>query len=337
MSEKPKNDTPEELEMIEVLENPPVAKAEAPEKLEKPKKDEEEDKRLSADSDEDDKDDETPNADPEQEKLRQERRLRRKIQKDFRREQREKERLELEELRVANRQLLERMQQIEATQTGTAETTLKANLRQSVQVYEEATEDLRLAVEAGDGKRATAALERRDKAKETAQMLDQQLRRLQNNGKKPMGPDPEETRLYREWIAKNTWFDQSLKNEESRMARVVNDALLSEGYQPNTPAFWNELSNRVEKFVKVKKTDRREESGDMEEIEEKDPPARRGGPPVAGSGREAASAGKNKVYISPERKRAMQEAGAWDDPGLRQKYLRAYAKYDRENPPQRAN
>jgi hypothetical protein len=36
------------------------------------------------------------------------------------------------------------------------------------------------------------------------------------------------------------------------------------------------------------------------------------------------------VYISPERKDAMQEAGVWDDPVLRNKYLKAYSDYDRE-------
>ena len=37
----------------------------------------------------------------------------------------------------------------------------------------------------------------------------------------------------------------------------------------------------------------------------------------------------NEVYISPERKEAMIEAGVWDDPETRQRYLKQYADYDR--------
>jgi hypothetical protein len=36
------------------------------------------------------------------------------------------------------------------------------------------------------------------------------------------------------------------------------------------------------------------------------------------------------VYISPERKEAMIEAGVWEDPVLRNKYLKSYATYDKE-------
>ncbi len=37
---------------------------------------------------------------------------------------------------------------------------------------------------------------------------------------------------------------------------------------------------------------------------------------------------KHDVYVSPERKQAMIEAGVWDDPTLRAKYLKAYQQYD---------
>jgi hypothetical protein len=32
--------------------------------------------------------------------------------------------------------------------------------------------------------------------------------------------------------------------------------------------------------------------------------------------------------VTPERKQAMIEAGVWDDPVLRQRYLKAYQDYD---------
>jgi hypothetical protein len=36
------------------------------------------------------------------------------------------------------------------------------------------------------------------------------------------------------------------------------------------------------------------------------------------------------VYISAERKEAMIEAGVWDDPVLRNKYLKSYSDYDKQ-------
>jgi len=41
---------------------------------------------------------------------------------------------------------------------------------------------------------------------------------------------------------------------------------------------------------------------------------------------------KKVVYVSPSRKRAMVEAGVWDDPALRTKYLKAYQDYDNPKP-----
>ena len=39
----------------------------------------------------------------------------------------------------------------------------------------------------------------------------------------------------------------------------------------------------------------------------------------------------NEVHISRDRKEAMIEAGVWEDPVLRKKFLKRYADYDREH------
>ena len=38
---------------------------------------------------------------------------------------------------------------------------------------------------------------------------------------------------------------------------------------------------------------------------------------------------RNEVVVTPERKQAMMEAGAWDDPVARKRLLKAYQEYDR--------
>ena len=155
-----------------------------------------------------------------------------------------------------------------------------------------------------------------------------QLRRLKAPPPpQQVGPDPQEARLYQDWLSKNDWYDPNQGNEESRLAMAINQTLLQEGYRPNTPAFWNELSSRSERFIKPKRAARNDDADD----EERPQRAARGGPPVGGSGREATPNGKLRVHVTPERRRAMEEAGFWQDPAAREKMLRRYAEHDRNN------
>jgi hypothetical protein len=96
-----------------------------------------------------------------------------------------------------------------------------------------------------------------------------------------------------------------------------------EGHDPRSEDYWDELRARVakrlpEQFGKAARGDREERVA-------------RGGPTV-GSGREYAPASTRKeIYISPDRKQALVDAGVWDDPVLRMKYVKRYAEYDRNN------
>ena len=67
-----------------------------------------------------------------------------------------------------------------------------------------------------------------------------------------------------------------------------------------------------------------------DEVEDRRPSGRRG-PMIGGSREHAPASTRKEVYVSPERKNAMVQAGVWDDPVLRQRYLKQYAKWDREN------
>lgn len=44
---------------------------------------------------------------------------------------------------------------------------------------------------------------------------------------------------------------------------------------------------------------------------------------------------ENEVYLSAERRKALEEMGAMDDPVLRNRYLKSFKKYDEEHPPSR--
>jgi len=98
-----------------------------------------------------------------------------------------------------------------------------------------------------------------------------------------------------------------------------------DGYDPKSEEYWNELRARAarrlpDRFAKAE--------AKTEQKEERTP---RGGPGI-GSGREhAPTSTRKEVYVSPERKQALIEAGVWDDPVLRMKYVKRYAEYDKQN------
>jgi hypothetical protein len=99
--------------------------------------------------------------------------------------------------------------------------------------------------------------------------------------------------------------------------------LAKDGYNPQSEEYWDELRKRAARRLPEKFKNERRDSR-----EERTP---RGGPAV-GSGREHAPASTRKeIYVSPERKQALIEAGVWDDPVLRMKYVKRYAEYDRTN------
>jgi len=54
-----------------------------------------------------------------------------------------------------------------------------------------------------------------------------------------------EGRLRSEWISKNSWFDTKASDRDSKVALQINAEIVSEGYKPDTPAFWSELSRRI--------------------------------------------------------------------------------------------
>jgi hypothetical protein len=127
----------------------------------------------------------------------------------------------------------------------------------------------------------------------------------------------------KEFIQDNPWYDAQGRDESSAIVLAIDQSLAKEGLNPQTEEYWDELRSRAarrlpEKFGNSKSSQRSDRQP-------------RGGPAV-GSGREHAPATtRNEVYINPDRKQALIDAGVWDDPTLRMRYVKKYAEYDRNN------
>jgi hypothetical protein len=126
------------------------------------------------------------------------------------------------------------------------------------------------------------------------------------------------------WMERNSWFNPDGKDLDSKIAKQVDETLTSEGWDPNSPDYWDELDNRLQKYVSHRYNGKTDEN-----------PNQRSKPRgiVTGSGRESASraGGKNTFTLSPEQVRAMKDAGFWDDSEKRNKMIKRYAAEARQS------
>ena len=265
----------------------------------------------------------------DREDLRRKRREEKKERAERRREAIARDKKELDFLRQRNESLEKRVMAVEKSTVGNAIQTLDARLQETVAEVRASERIMAKAIEAGNGEDAAKALKIRDEAMRRVQQLtaakhqqSQVAQQMQNRAENP-GPDPEVQSHAQDWVAKNKWYDPNAKGEESKIVLAIDQTLVEEGYNPRTEAYWQELDKRVAKRLPHLKGGGNDDDGNSR--------TGRKGPPV-GSGRDhTPPSSRQQVYISPERKQAMIDAGVWEDSVLRQRYLKQYAKWDRDN------
>lgn len=175
------------------------------------------------------------------------------------------------------------------------------------------------AIEAGNGDDAVEAMRLRDDARDNERLLSQQKTILNQ----PAAPvlDARAKNLSDSWKSANPWYDG--QSEESLIVNAIDTRLTQEGYDPRAEDYWSELTKRAAKRLGAAEATAREAPRD---------PARKTPPPMGATREHAPASTRREVYVTPERKQAMQEAGIWDDPSKRAKMLRTYADYDRNAP-----
>lgn len=260
---------------------------------------------------------------------------RRRIERRNQRQRIARERRELDFLRERNEtverqlsQLVARQDQSESTQIDQRIGQLETSIRQAQQVHSK-------AIEKGNGEAATEALSLIDgfnthlsKLREAKVELGKRSTKKEESQEERGEPtsqiDPEIKAQYTAWADRNTWFDRkTLADADSRLAQSIEAHLSTEDdYDPADPEYWRELDRRVARAMPHlrKETDKKETPA---------PKRKPGGPRFATGGRER-SLKPNEVYIDAERRKALEEAGLWNDPETRDRYLRSYKKYDEE-------
>ena len=283
--------------------------------------DESEDDRTASSAD----DDAGDSNDDERDAIRERRRLEKIERKDRRDQAIKRDKLELDFLRKRNDDLERRVSVQEQRAHQVDLGAYDAHIASAAKEAEMAERVIAKAVEAGNGKDVAQAMRYRDQAMQKVQQLQFAKQQAAQQRPQPQGQQLDDMTMHyaNEFIKANPWYDSQGRDEDSAIVIAIDQSLAKDGYNPQSEEYWDELRRRAARRLPEKfKTERRDSR------EERTP---RGGPAV-GSGREHAPASTRKeIYLSPERKQALIEAGVWDDPVLRMKYAKRYSEYDRNN------
>ncbi len=312
-TEDKKEDQEEELIPVgEGVEDPqPEQEEKREEKEEKELEDEEEEEeRLGADEE---------NLDDDEKKLKQ--RTASKARRERKKAAKERNEKEIAFLTQRNEQLERRFSEVEQRLTGTEVSVVDQKMAKVKSELKLADQVISKAITSGDGATYTEAQGIRDGLRDELTRLTYAKTTATQQPTRD-APNPVLVQHAQRFVADHEWWDPNGGDEDSRRVSQIDAQLVREGYDPNAPGYWTELADRVAEALP-----HRSEEG--EESRKKRSTKKSKGPTFSTGGRER-SLKKNEVYISAERKAAMEEAGVWDDPELRQKYLKSYATYDRE-------
>lgn len=267
----------------------------------------------------------------------------RQNRKQRQREARQRQETELNFLRQRNEALERQFSNLAQRQTRTEVLTVDQRINQTKAQLKIANDVIAAAIEQGKGADAVEATTIREQLQSQLVNLERAKHSLTSQSSEEDGegggipaptrrtaantPPPQLVKLATAWVKDHSWYDPRNTDEDSALVTHLDNQLLRSGaFDPLTPEYYEELTRRVKRHLP-----HRFEGEDGESRQGSTPAKKsKSAPKFATGGRERPLA-SNQVYISADRKQAMIDAGVWDDPKLRNKYLAQYAKYDKEH------
>lgn len=150
--------------------------------------------------------------------------------------------------------------------------------------------------------------------------------RSQQQRESVRAPSATTVALAESWAEEHNWYDPKRNPEDTAIVTAIDSVVSREGFDPETPEYWEELTRRVQKRLP-----HRFNKGAGAQVETPTGKGPKMTPASQTGGNTHRTLRPNEVYISPARKAAMKEAGIWDDPKRRSKMLKTYAEYDKQN------
>lgn len=265
------------------------------------------------------------NDDPERQAIREARREERKLKKQIHREKARESSSLINALRKQNEMLAERLAIVEKKTSGAELARVDKAIEDAGVEVEYAKMQLQEAVDKSDGQSAIRAQEMLFDAKRKMESLASIKKQATNQPQtqKLNVPDPMVQKMVADWMEENPWYDPRGETEESQITQVIDKQLTKEGFDPTTQDYWDELTYRVRKRL----PEINNSSYNDGNVRSQRPRS-----VVTSSGRDSNTSAKgNEYYISPERVRALKEAGVWDNPEAKMKMINRFRQWDKEN------
>jgi hypothetical protein len=296
---------------------------------------EEEDKKEAAESSDEDQDDndheeseESSNeqdTDEDREKIREARREERRLKKELAKQRDQSARNKITALERRNAELAERLAKVENTAASYQFAQLDKSIEDEATRVEYAKMKMLQAAQSGDAAGQIEYLEQLTDAKQRLQQAQHYKKQQVEQAKAPKQNVPNEIsnevqRNATDWLKKNSWYDPQARDTDSRIAKVIDQELAADGWDPADPEYWEELDNRLQSRLPHRYTSKGGEKRN-----------RSAGPTASSRVANTTSAKPGTITLSRERVQAIKDAGAWDDVNKRNKMIKAYAAYDRQN------
>jgi hypothetical protein len=304
-----KVDLPDEIEIVEEKEGGKVEAADdrTPEEIEE------------------DHDEEEGETEDERERIREARREERKLKKELAKQREYTAKNKISALEKRNEELARRLAHLENGAASLKIAQIDKAVEDEATRVEYAKMKMLQAAQSGDAAGQVEYLEQLTDAKQRLQQIQnykkQQLDAVKSPKQNVPNPISEEVqRKAQKWLKKNSWFDPQAQDTDSRIAKVIDQELASDGWDPEDSEYWEELDNRLSARLPHRYTSK----GGKET-------KRSPGPTASSRVANTASAKPGTITLSRERVQAIKDAGAWDDVEKRNKMIRAYQSYDRAN------
>jgi hypothetical protein len=258
--------------------------------------------------------------DPEREAIRAARRDERNLKKRLQKARMSESGQLINSLKRQNEAMAERLVALERRSAGADVARVDKAIEDSQLRLQYAKQRIKEATEVADGAALANAQEDWYEARNQAEALVN-LKKKIVSAPTQSEADPRLKKNAEEWMSRNSWYDAQNGDVDSQIAVKLDQAMLKEGWDPNEPEFWDELDNRLQKYMPHRYNGSDSRSSN-----------RRPRSVVTSSGRESTRvAGGNEFYLSPDRVRAIKEAGRWNNIKERNKMIHNYAEYDRSN------
>jgi hypothetical protein len=284
--------------------------------------DEDDDSESSQAADNSSKGDDEEN-DDDRERIREARREERKLKKELAKQREASSKHKISSLERRNEELARRLAAVESTAASFQFAQVDKAIDDETTRVEYAKMKLLQAAQSNDAAAQVEYLELLQESKNRLSQVQAYKKQQIENAKRPKQNVPDQvSEAVREnaesWMNKHKWYDPQGRDTDSRIAKVIDQELAADGWEPSDPEYWDELDSRL-----ASRLPHRYAAKGASKRTNPAPSGRSSNPGAGPSG--------TTFTLSRERVQAIKDAGAWDDPSKRNQMIKAYASYDRQN------